>query len=88
MFLTLCLLLTAAPAVTEVKEPEVHLAVGAERTLTVANVRRIALGDPEIADVKLQGPHQLVLSGKTKGGTTLLVWSGKKRHVFTVHVHR
>jgi pilus assembly protein CpaC len=88
MLLALCLMLTAAPGVTEVKEPDVHVKVGAEQTLTVANLSRIALGDPAIADVKVQGQHQLVVSGKSQGGTTLLVWSGKKRHVFTVRVHR
>ena len=38
------------------------------------NVSRVAVGNPEIADVNVINRHELLVTGKTRGVTSLLVW--------------
>lgn len=85
-----CLLLLAAVVVPfSIRADEViHLGVGTQRVLTVPEgIQRIAVGDPEVADVRPVGRDQvLVLAGK-EGRTTLLIWrsNGKRdSHVVVV----
>lgn len=66
----------------------IHLGVGTQRVLTVPEgIQRIAVGDPEVADVRPVGRDQvLILAGK-EGRTTLLIWrsNGKRdSHVVVV----
>ncbi|KAF1052684.1 MAG: Type II secretion system protein D [Stenotrophomonas maltophilia] len=39
-------------------------------------IKRMAIGDPEIADVQLVDKRTFLLTGKAVGTTTLLVWAG------------
>jgi Flp pilus assembly secretin CpaC len=57
------------------------LKVGETRRVEVGELKRIALGDPSIADVRTAGSHQLELVGVSPGKTTLLVWlaSGERK---------
>ncbi len=53
----------------------ITLVVGQQRVLTVRGVQRIAIGDPEVADVKaLPGQNQILITGVGEGNTTLLIW--------------
>lgn len=66
----------------------IHLGVGSQRVLTVPEgIQRIAVGDPEVADVRPVGRDQvLILAGK-EGRTTLLIWRSNGRrdsHVVVV----
>jgi pilus assembly protein CpaC len=65
-------LLCAATARAEVKELE--LGIGSQKILNVANLERLAVGDPDIADVKPIGNHQILVSGNRRGVTSLIVW--------------
>jgi len=38
-------------------------------------VKRVAVGKPEIADVTVVTPRQLLVTGKSPGGTTLIYWN-------------
>jgi len=58
----------------------IHLGVGQQKTLTLRNVQRVAIGDPDIADVKqVGGGNELLLTGVGEGRTSLLVWQRSDR---------
>jgi pilus assembly protein CpaC len=65
-----------APARKETPaSPQVlSLKAGASRTLRLAEVSRLALKDPEIADVSVTGAHGIQIKGLKKGETLLRVW--------------
>ena len=51
------------------------VAVGAFSLITAdRDISRVAIGDPEIADVTVAGPRTLRVQGMSLGRTTLLVW--------------
>ncbi len=53
----------------------VQVGVGQQEIInTTERVGRVALGDPETADVNVLGVKQILLTGKKRGDTTLLVW--------------
>ena len=47
---------------------------GTHRLLRQSAVRRVAVGNPGIADVALISPSELLITGKTQGVTSLLLW--------------
>src|SRR5437879_1854507 len=60
----------------------IHLGVGQRSTLTVPYVQRVAIGDPDIADVKqVGGGDELLAAGVGEGRTSLLVWQRSDRRV-------
>ena len=65
-----------APAKKEAPpSPQVlSLKAGASRTLLLADITRLALEDPEVADVNLIGETQIQVKGLKKGETLLRVW--------------
>jgi Flp pilus assembly secretin CpaC len=68
-------------------EEELTLVKGEKRVLALRGISRIAVGDPEIADVELLGNDKLLLkAGKQVGGTSVIVWMGEERKSFLVHV--
>ncbi|WP_342377716.1 pilus assembly protein N-terminal domain-containing protein [Myxococcus stipitatus] len=68
-------------------EERIELKVGAHHVLTVKGLNKVALGDPETAEVKTLGAGKLDIEGKAEGTTQLLVWSaGGKREAYTVVV--
>ncbi len=70
-------LLALAPAVALAQSDggTIHLGVGQQKTLSVPDVQRVAIGDTEVADVKqVGGGNELLLTGVGEGRTSLLVW--------------
>ena len=60
------------------KEPEQVLSVARGASLLLTNpfsMERIALGDPAIAEANAVSPTELLITGKTLGTTSLLIWS-------------
>lgn len=51
------------------------ITAGQLKTLQFKGLSRIAVGDPEVADVKTIGNGELVIVASKAGATTLLVWS-------------
>jgi Flp pilus assembly secretin CpaC len=54
---------------------ELHVALGAKKTITVTDPAKIAIQDPTIADVRPLNGSDIEISGLTKGRTTMLVWT-------------
>lgn len=52
-------------------------------------VQRVAIGDPEVADVRAIGSTEVLVTGIAEGRTTLLIWtSGNRRLSYTVSVRK
>jgi pilus assembly protein CpaC len=74
-FLACATLLLALPAHAQNDGGNISLGVGEQKTLSLQNVARVAIGDPGVADVKqVGGGAELLLTGVGEGRTSLLVW--------------
>lgn len=62
------------------------VAVNGSQYMEAPGITRLAVGNPEIADVNLLSSHDFLLVGKKAGSTTLLVWSNKGREEYNVFV--
>src|SRR5689334_18375148 len=83
-------LLLAMPALADSDGGVINLAVGQQKVIRVANVARVAIGEPEVADVKqVGGGGELLITGVGEGRTSLLVWrSSEPRLSYSVVVRR
>ena len=52
----------------------IALGVGTQKVIPVPNISKIAVGDPQVADVKSIGSNQVLIVGSGEGKTTLLIW--------------
>lgn len=59
---------------------------GNARTLQAPGVTRVALGDPDIADVEVTGDDVLRIDGRKAGETQLIVWTPKGRKAYRIVV--
>jgi pilus assembly protein CpaC len=71
------LLVAAVFAASADAEP-VHLHPGSQSVLRVAGFTRVAMGDPEVADVHVTAPGELLLLGRHRGRTSLTLWVNGK----------
>ena len=62
-------------------EDRIQLTVGESRILQVDNPKKIAVGDPKIADVKVVSEKELLLIGKSGGATSLIIWDKENNQV-------
>ncbi|MBP2653677.1 MAG: type and secretion system protein [Firmicutes bacterium] len=62
------------------------LAVNSSRILNFNGVERIAVANPEIADVIVISGSEVMVVGKAPGTTTLHIWSWAGRQTYTVEV--
>lgn len=86
--LAFALLLSTSKALAQPDGGAIALGVGEQKILQLADVSRVAIGDPEIADVKqVGGGGELLITGVGEGRTSLLVWRtnrGRLGYVVTV----
>jgi pilus assembly protein CpaC len=71
----LAVLLLTLPA--RAAEPTVSLAPGSQTVLDFPTIRRIAVANPSVADIKVVGSTQLLIIGTQRGRTALTVWTDK-----------
>ena len=68
--------------------PRVYLGVDKAQILDLGEpARKIAVANPNIADVQVINPGQLLLNGRTVGVTSLVVFFAKSRKSFDLVVH-
>ena len=77
-----------APAPAATAEEVLTLKAGSKKTLTVPGVTRIALGDPDIADIELIGDNSLRIDGRKAGETNLLIWTGSAKKAYRIVVQK
>lgn len=74
-FLVLAAVLLVAGPRSAAAESTIHLGVGTQKVLKIrGGIHRIAVGNPEIADVRPLGEGEILVVGVREGRTTLLVW--------------
>ena len=62
------------------QEDTVLMSSGESRTMTFSEkIKKVAIGDPEIADVKTVSSYELLINGKNEGITSLILWIGKEK---------
>src|SRR5437762_4514260 len=67
----------------------ISLGVGQQKVIQLGSVARVAIGEPEIADVKqVGGRGELLLTGVGEGRTSLLVWRSNDTRISYVVVVR
>lgn len=77
-------LLLSLPALAA--EPTVELAPGTQTVLDFPGLRRVAVANPSVADVKVVGKSQLLIIGTQRGTTALTVWTDSKQLQRTIVV--
>ncbi|MCK5219345.1 pilus assembly protein N-terminal domain-containing protein [bacterium] len=60
---------------------DIRIIVGSAKVVNVKSPQRVAIGNPEIADLTQINDRELLISGKAIGSTSLIVWqaNGRKR---------
>jgi Flp pilus assembly secretin CpaC len=67
-----------APAAAPAPEETLTLKKGEVLTLEQKDMTRVAVGDPQVADIKVmgeKGASSLHITGRTQGETVMLVWT-------------
>ena len=77
-------ILLSAPAV--MAATPLSVSVNESRYVQEAGLNRVAVGNPEIADVQLLSAREFLLVGKKAGSTSLLVWGANGRQEYLVTV--
>lgn len=75
------------PALAE-QPAHVYLTVDKSQILDLTEpARKVAVANPNIADVQVINPSQLLINGKAVGVTSLVVFSARARQSFDLVVH-
>lgn len=82
----LVMLLISMFAVPAFANEKIDVGINSSRILNLDNVERIAVANPEIADVVVVSASEVILVGKTAGTTTMHVWAQGGRNSYTVDV--
>jgi len=61
----------------------VQLAAGQSKVIPVDNPQKVAIGNPQVADVTTVSRYEILLNAKAPGTTTLIVWSNKGNKDYT-----
>lgn len=70
------MLTTALLTLALAAEP-VRLSPGTQEVLRVGNITRVGVGDPNVVDVTPTARGELLITAKSRGRTTLTLWTGK-----------
>lgn len=77
------------PVQPQLSQPS-ELAVGVNKSVVMENasgVRRVLIGNPEIAEAVAVSGSEVVVNGKAAGDTTLVLWAANgRRSLYDVHV--
>lgn len=74
------------PVVSATEGEILTVAVNQSQVLTFAGVERVAVANPEIADVIAVSNSEVLVVGKAAGTTSLYIWSGLGRSSYVVEV--
>ena len=67
-------LLLAVSLGAEAEAPAIRVSPGAQKAVQVPGLERVAVADPEVADVTLTGDRELLVLGRKPGQTSLTLW--------------
>jgi pilus assembly protein CpaC len=63
-----------------------NVSVNGSQYMETPGITRLAVGNPDIADVKLLSNNDFLVVGKKAGSTSLIVWSNGQREEYSVYV--
>lgn len=63
-----------------------NVSVNGSQYMEAPGITRLAVGNPDIADVKLLSNNDFLVVGKKAGFTSLIVWSNGQREEYSVYV--
>ncbi len=63
-----------------------NVSVNGSQFMEAPGITRLAVGNPDIADVKLLSNNDFLVVGKKAGSTSLIVWSNGQREEYSVYV--
>lgn len=63
-----------------------NVSVNGSQYMEAPGITRLAVGNPDIADVKLLSNNDFLVVGKKAGSTSLTVWSNGQREEYSVYV--
>ena len=87
LYITILLVLCSIFIVSNVAAADnITVAVSQSRVMTFSGVERVAIANPEIADVVVISATEVLLVGKSPGTTTLHIWSNEIREMYQVEV--
>jgi len=78
------------PTSTVAADPTFRLYVGADKSFLLAlnePARKVSVANPNIADVQVMSPNQLLVNGKAVGVTSLVVFYATSQQSFDLVVH-
>jgi Flp pilus assembly secretin CpaC len=78
--------LSAAAARADDSVQTLSVAAGDQVVLQTTELRRVAIGDPSVVEIKPIGAQGVIVTGIREGSTTLLIWSGDKNQLRTYAV--
>lgn len=61
-------------SIAEIHAKEIELALGQSKILTVDRPEKVAIGNPEVADLTTVSDYELLINAKSSGRTTLVIW--------------
>lgn len=79
-------MLSAALVMLCLSAEPVRLSPGTQEVIKVGAVSRIGIGDPSVADVTPTGRGELLITARTKGRTSLTLWTAKGIETRTIVV--
>ncbi|UCB56766.1 MAG: TonB family protein [Candidatus Omnitrophota bacterium] len=85
LILTICLaLLTQRLAFTWTEE--VQLVTNELKIIPVQELKRVAIGDPAVADMTILSAREVMLMAKSSGTTSLIIWDASGQRSFNITV--
>ncbi len=64
----------------------ISLEAGEIRSFDVEDITRVAIGDPNVVDVTVVSPNEILLQAKSAGSTNLILWDRAGQHTSSVEV--
>ncbi len=62
------------------EEETILMSSGESKIITFSEkIKKVAIGDPEVADVKTVSSYELLINAKSEGSTSLILWIGKEK---------
>ncbi|MBN2831515.1 MAG: TonB family protein [Candidatus Omnitrophica bacterium] len=70
----------------DITDEEIHLYVGQPKVISVSSPKRVAVGNPAIADVANISKNEITVNPKSAGHTTLIVWDNFGEQPYSLKV--
>ena len=84
-FYIACFLLFCSAVICFAGNEEIVISEGESRTVTFPDkLKKVAVGNPEIADVKTVSAYEILVNGKMEGYTSLIIW---QQECWRLHDH-